>query len=479
MSQQPWMTFAWADLGVAEFPGSRSNPRVMDYYRLAGNSGIGDDAVPWCAAFVGACLERAHVTCSRSLAARSYLSWGKALDQPEPGCIVVLSRGQDPSAGHVGFLAGVTASKVFLLGGNQGDAVSVASFERGRVLGYRLPATSILPNGAGERDDTDPPPVSLAASSDDEAFAVALAAVLEFEGGYTDDPFDPGGATNKGITIAEFARAKGVSLDPSTAPSLKAGLRDIPDTLVRAIYFADYWQAASCPSLSPGLSLFHFDAAVNQGVGTAARMLQQALGVEADGEIGPLTLAAARDSNSAEVLARYAGIRRVRYRSLSTFWRFGRGWLRRTDEALAKALAVARPPAASGPSSGTAAATTTEPPPSSQPDGAPPMSTSAPPEAPADPNSSLPSPAIQPEPAKWWGQSVTIWGALITAFSTVAPAIFAVLGFDVSPDLADRLGHDILAVIQAVGGLVGTALTIIGRVRATSPIGRRALSVRL
>jgi lysozyme family protein len=73
------------------------------------------------------------------------------------------------------------------------------------------------------------------------------------------------------------------------------------------------------------LALFHFDTAVNMGVGTAARMLQTALGVDADGEIGPITLATASRADPPRVLAAYAALRRTRYRSLSTFRRFGRG----------------------------------------------------------------------------------------------------------------------------------------------------------
>ena len=90
-------------------------------------------------------------------------------------------------------------------------------------------------------------------------------------------------------------------------------------------------------------------------------------------------------------------------------------------------------------------------------------------------------PAVPRTPAspKWWGESLTIWGALLTALTTVAPAVVAAFGIDLSPGLAQQLGRDVVAVVQAVGGLVGTLMTIAGRVRATAPIERRAISVRL
>ena len=87
----------------------------------------------------------------------------------------------------------------------------------------------------------------------------------------------------------------------------------------------------------------HFDAAVNHGVGGAIRLLQAALAVAADGEIGPETLRSARSQSLRSVIERYAVLRRARYRALPHFWRFGRGWLRRVDATEALALAIAHP----------------------------------------------------------------------------------------------------------------------------------------
>lgn len=144
-AEPPWLALARADIGTHEASGSADNPVVLAYYRDAGHPGVMHDEIPWCAAFVGAQLERAGVPCSKSLAARSYLTWGKKLDTPRPGCIVVLTRG-DPRGweGHVGFWVGADDSNTIVLGGNQANAVSVAKFptDRFEVLGYRWPVTA-------------------------------------------------------------------------------------------------------------------------------------------------------------------------------------------------------------------------------------------------------------------------------------------------------------------------------------------------
>ena len=67
---------------------------------------------------------------------------------------------------------------------------------------------------------------------------------------------------------------------------------------------------------------------------------------------------------------------------------------------------------------------------------------------------------------KFWGQSVTIWGAVITALSTVVPVLGPAMGVDLTPDLVKQAGEQLVSVVQALGGLIGTAMTIYGRARA-------------
>lgn len=79
---------------------------------------------------------------------------------------------------------------------------------------------------------------------------------------------------------------------------------------------------------------------------------------------------------------------------------------------------------------------------------------------------------------KWWGQSVTIWGAIITGLSTVLPVIGPAFGIDITSDLVRELGDKLVLTVQAVGGLIGTAMTIYGRVRASQPLARRDMTVK-
>ena len=81
--------------------------------------------------------------------------------------------------------------------------------------------------------------------------------------------------------------------------------------------------------------------------------------------------------------------------------------------------------------------------------------------------------------AKWWGQSITIWGAVITGLSTVLPALGPAFGIDITGDLVREAGTGIVQTVQAVGGLLGTLMTIYGRVRATKPLAQRSLQVKL
>lgn len=431
MQQPSWMAEAWRELGQSELSGPAHNPRIVAMFDRIGHPAQSDETA-WCAAFVGACLERVGIPSPRSLRARSYLGWGTPTEEPSSGAIVVLKRGSNPAQGHVGFLVGTTATHIFVLGGNQSNAVTVAAFDRNLVLGFREP-TAARASNAGDK------------------FDLALRHVITMEGGWTDDPHDPGGPTNKGITLAVYARERKIKITPANLAELKSDLRAIPDALVRSIYETRYWQPAHCPALRPSLALMHFDASVNHGVDTAARFLQETLGVEIDGEIGPVTLGAARTVDPREALAKYAAIRRRRYRSLPHFWRFGRGWLRRVDATLAAATRLIPPPID-------------------------PISTEDNPfmTGPTD------APTAKPDAtnnAKGWWQSMTIWGTLLTALTTVLPLLGVVLGVSITPELAEQIGQDIVLVFQAVGGLIGTLMALFGRARATALLQARSTHI--
>ena len=138
-SEPPWLTHARQYLGQAEIPGWRNNPLILRWWEAI-KAPFRDDETPWCAAFVGGVLEEQGFRSSRNAAARSYMTWGVRLDYFATGCIVVLSRPGSSWSGHVGFLVGFdTQGRILLLGGNQGNRVSITPFDASRVIGLRWP----------------------------------------------------------------------------------------------------------------------------------------------------------------------------------------------------------------------------------------------------------------------------------------------------------------------------------------------------
>lgn len=152
-----------------------------------------------------------------------------------------------------------------------------------------------------------------------DRFAACLAEVLRHEGGYVDDPRDPGGATNLGLTLATFSQALG------RAASV-AELKALTPEAAGPIYRRLYWRPAGCEGLAAGLDLMAFDAAVNMGVGEARRLLRDA---GADGD------------EAASAIRAMSAARAARYRALKAFSVFGAGWLRRLEDVTARALADA------------------------------------------------------------------------------------------------------------------------------------------
>lgn len=156
----------------------------------------------------------------------------------------------------------------------------------------------------------------------DKAFTLVIAA----EGGYVNDPNDPGGETNFGISKRQYPNVdiKNLTLDDA-----------------KTIYQRDYWDAIQGDSLPWPLCAFVFDCAVNQGCDSAAdfaaqKMLQGALGLTQDGIIGPATLSAAGRSGQWQA-AKFMALRGVRYTQSSKFDRYGQQWLTRIFDLSMKA----------------------------------------------------------------------------------------------------------------------------------------------
>ncbi|TAN51929.1 MAG: TIGR02594 family protein [Methylococcaceae bacterium] len=136
-----WYSIAKRELSldVKEIIGHKNNPRIVAYHDTVSLS-ANDDETPWCSSFVNYCVKEAGLEGTNSAAALSWINWGKELDQPTTGCIVVLKRPESgPTAGHVGFYVGKTNSEIYLLGGNQGNKVCIAPVNKNRVINYRWP----------------------------------------------------------------------------------------------------------------------------------------------------------------------------------------------------------------------------------------------------------------------------------------------------------------------------------------------------
>jgi uncharacterized protein (TIGR02594 family) len=146
MTLLPWMAEAEKLLGTYEAPGDKDNPEVVKLYAEAGHPEIRHDAVPWCAAFVGAVLKRAGLEGTGGLSAREYEGWGENLRAPIYGCIGVKKRAGGGYLGHVGFVVAANATQIIMLGGNQGDVVSIAAFPRSQFTAFRWPKGVAIPD---------------------------------------------------------------------------------------------------------------------------------------------------------------------------------------------------------------------------------------------------------------------------------------------------------------------------------------------
>jgi lysozyme family protein len=172
-------------------------------------------------------------------------------------------------------------------------------------------------------------------------FSKSLEKVLVHEGGYVDHPKDPGGATNKGVTIGTYQ----AWLTSKGRP--KKHVKYITDQEVAAIYEQNYWDAVNGNLLPSGLDYAVFDGAVNSGPSRSVKWLQRALGVKVDGVMGLDTIGAAQRLSHVQVIAtidKMLDLRMGFLRSLRHWPTFGRGWTNRVRGVRADAKEMADMP---------------------------------------------------------------------------------------------------------------------------------------
>ena len=157
--------------------------------------------------------------------------------------------------------------------------------------------------------------------------------VLKSEGGWVNNPKDPGGETNLGVTKAVWEEYVGHPVQT---------MKNLTKDDVAPLYEQKYWRACYGEVLPRGLDFIVFSMGVNAGPGRSVKLLQQSIGCVPDGVIGPRTRELISASNSANLIAKFSETRREYYRSLKTFPIFGKGWLSRVDHEEATALEMAK-----------------------------------------------------------------------------------------------------------------------------------------
>ena len=164
-------------------------------------------------------------------------------------------------------------------------------------------------------------------------FDKALAAVLVHEGGFVNNPKDPGGMTNLGCTKAVWEEHCGHGVD-------EKAMRALTPNDVGPLYKAKYWDKIKGDDLPSGVDYVVFDAAINSGPGRAAKWLQANINVYADGVIGNMTIQAVRNKDPKELINDYCAYRLAYLKMLQTWQTFGKGWERRVKEVNATALSM-------------------------------------------------------------------------------------------------------------------------------------------
>lgn len=141
-----------------------------------------------------------------------------------------------------------------------------------------------------------------------------FARLLGNEGGYVNNPNDPGGETNWGISKRSY-------------PSLN--IATMTRDQARDIYYHDFWLPLNGDQLYDGVAWQLFDFAVNSGIATAIRAYQRALGVADDGHFGPVSLAASKAVSESDQIMLLAA-ERLDFMTRTSGWpAFGKGWARR------------------------------------------------------------------------------------------------------------------------------------------------------
>jgi lysozyme family protein len=166
-------------------------------------------------------------------------------------------------------------------------------------------------------------------------FDASLKFTLQFEGGFVNNPNDPGGATNLGVTIGTLS---GVLGHQATIAEVKA----LTKQTVAPIYRQRYWNVVKADNLPIGVDLAVFDFGVHSGPGNAAKHLQRVLGLSDDGDIGDITIKTAHAVDPKALIKAICADRLAMLKSLKVFKSFAKGLTSRVEQAEAAALSMVK-----------------------------------------------------------------------------------------------------------------------------------------
>jgi|GEM_PF-2471965 len=301
----PWLAAMRELAGVREYPGGENNPAILGWASFIGGTWpemaayaalYRSDDIAWCGLTMAYALAKNGIRppfgdkdTDRFLWANSFPAWGLRLDAPRPGCIVVFR--WKSGRGHVGLLDRVAGGTLWVLGGNQSDAVTVAPFSwDSSVVGFFWP-----PELAAQPSTLRTP----AAVRMRMGKAITLAEARRDKAGHLavyDLPANDGGGAYEvaGINVryhpAEAARLKAM---------IEAGRFQEAEAFVGE-FTAAYTDVADLWTSSWGIEFYLRECAFNRGPRGAAKILQRALLIRGDtvgpdgvdGDVGPNTMAA-------------------------------------------------------------------------------------------------------------------------------------------------------------------------------------------
>jgi lysozyme family protein len=164
----------------------------------------------------------------------------------------------------------------------------------------------------------------------DKCFAL----VIKSEGGFVNNPKDPGGMTNLGVTKVNWE----MFLNRNVT---EAEMRALTPESVKGFYKSQYWDKIKGDQLPSGIDYATFDFAVNSGVSRAIKMLQQIAGVVVDGSLGPKSMEAIKTCNPGQAIDVLCNMRLDFLKRLANFDTFGKGWEIRVAKVKDKASGMA------------------------------------------------------------------------------------------------------------------------------------------